>query len=178
MKFIKAKPDGVYMIENFINSYSRGIFVKTFHKDFFKENKLCSSFEESYYSISKKCNWRHAFSITPNDHGKLVYAVRGKLLDVVLDLKKKSKTYLKFIQLELSEENRYYIYIPKGLAHGFKCLEDESMLVYNVSTIYRNKYDSGIRWDSFGMNWKIDEPILSARDKNFSTLQYFNNPFQ
>ena len=107
-------------------------------------------------------------------HNKLVYAAQGSVLDVVLDLRKTSNTYKKFCTVELSEKNGYMLFIPRGCAHGFKSLEDNSLMVYNVSTVYSKEHDSGVRYDSFGMDWGIENPIISLRDKSFITLDEFD----
>ena len=92
-------------------------------------------------------------------------------------VRKKSKTYGKYIPIELSEENKKSVYIPKGFAHGFKSLKDGTKMVYNVSTVYNKESDFGIRYDSFGFDWGINEPIMSDRDKMFIGLEEFNSPF-
>uniref|UniRef100_UPI0035632619 dTDP-4-dehydrorhamnose 3,5-epimerase family protein n=1 Tax=Ilyobacter sp. TaxID=3100343 RepID=UPI0035632619 len=115
MKLIKTELKGVFIIETFHAEDERGSFTKTYNKKFFKENKLCSKFKESYYSVSKKDVIRGMhFQLPPHDHEKLVYVIKGKIIDVILDLRKKSETYGKYISIELSEENRHSIYIPKG----------------------------------------------------------------
>jgi len=172
--------EGVYIINNFNAFDGRGLFVKTFNKNAFKEVDLMINIRESYFSISKKNVIRGMhFQIPPKDHEKLVFVPYGKIIDVVVDLRKKSKTYKKFISIELSAANRKSVFIPKGLAHGFKSIEDNTITFYNVSTEYDSKYDQGIRFDSFGFDWQITDEIMSIRDKEFMTLDSFcnNNPF-
>lgn len=172
--------EGVYIINNFVAHDDRGTFVKTFNKQSFASNDLNFEIRESYFSISQKDVIRGMhFQLPPSDHEKLVYVPLGSILDVVVDLRKKSPTYKKFISVELSAENRKSIYIPKGLAHGFKSLEDNTITVYNVATEYDSKSDQGIRFDSFGFDWQTNKVIMSARDKEFMTLGLFceNNPF-
>lgn len=171
MEIIKTEIDGVYIIKNNRFEDERGLFVKTYHYNVFKENNLCTDFKESYYSVSKKNTIRGMhFQKTPFEHDKLVYVANGKILDVVVDLRKESKTFKKFISVEISRENAYSIYIPKGCAHGFLALEDNTITIYNVSTVYNAGADSGIRYDSFGMDWRVKEPIISERDKSFCSI--------
>lgn len=180
MKLIETKIEGVFIIENFNSIDHRGEFVKTFNLDLFNEHGLCTEFNESYYSISKKDVIRGMhFQLPPYDHEKLVYVVNGEVLDVILDLRKDSKTYGKFVSIVLNQKDYRSIYIPKGCAHGFKTILDNTIMVYNVSTVYTSKVDSGIKFDSFGFNWDINDPIVSNRDKSLSSFIDFTeiNPF-
>ena len=172
--------EGVYIINNFVAQDERGTFVKTFNKKNFEDVGLNFEIRESYFSISKKEVIRGMhFQLPPSDHEKLVYVPIGSIIDVVVDLRKESQTYKKHISVELSAANRKSIFIPKGLAHGFKSMEDNTITVYNVATEYDSKSDKGIHFDSFGFDWQTNAEIMSARDKEFMTLNHFceNNPF-
>jgi dTDP-4-dehydrorhamnose 3,5-epimerase/CDP-3, 6-dideoxy-D-glycero-D-glycero-4-hexulose-5-epimerase len=172
--------EGVYIITNFVAQDERGTFVKTFNKQNFDDTGLNFEIRESYFSISQKDVIRGMhFQLPPSDHEKLVYVPVGSIIDVVVDLRKKSLTYKKFISIELSAANRKSIFIPKGLAHGFRSMEDNTITVYNVATEYDSKSDQGIRFDSFGFDWQTNEAIMSSRDKEFMSLDRFceNNPF-
>ena len=178
MKIERTAIDGVYIINNFNAADDRGLFVKTFNSNSFKENNLDFKIRESYYSISKKNVIRGMhFQLPPYDHEKLVYIPKGSILDVIVDLRKKSKTYKKFISVNLSDENKKSIFIPKGLAHGFKSLENDTITVYNVATEYNPIADMGIKFDSFGFNWETEEPIVSERDSAFDFFNEFKSPF-
>jgi dTDP-4-dehydrorhamnose 3,5-epimerase len=178
MNIEKTAIEGVYIINNFNASDDRGQFVKTFNKNLFANNNLEFSIRESYFSVSKKNVIRGMhFQLPPHDHEKLVFVPKGSIIDVVLDLRKSSKTFKKFISIELSSENRKSIFIPKGLAHGFKSTEDETVTVYNVGTEYDSNSDLGIKYDSFGFDWEIETPIISRRDLQFKSVNKFNSPF-
>jgi len=178
MELIDTKLDGVYIIKNLVFEDQRGTFCKTFNTKMFSKNNLCNSFKESYYSISQKDVIRGMhFQLPPHDHYKLVYVPYGELMDVILDLRKNSDTYGEYINVNLSAENRNSIYIPKGLAHGFKALKNNTITVYNVSTVYNENSDSGVHWDSFGFNWGIKNPIISEKDQNLIKLDKFKSPF-
>jgi dTDP-4-dehydrorhamnose 3,5-epimerase len=158
----KTELAGVYIIDNFVAKDERGTFVKTFNQQEFKDNELEFEIRESYFSISQKDVIRGMhFQLPPHDHQKLVYVAQGSIIDVILDLRVESKTYKKSISVELSEENRKSVYIPKGFAHGFKSLEDNTITVYNVSSEYNSRADSGIWYDSFGFDWQNNEIIMS-----------------
>jgi dTDP-4-dehydrorhamnose 3,5-epimerase len=157
---------------------NRGEFVKTIHKDFFLENKLEWNFTESFYSVSYKNVFRGMhFQYYPNDHEKLVYVVKGKILDVVLDLRFESETYGKYFATELSDKNRKGIYIGKGFAHGFLSLEDNTIVEYHTTTVQSKECEGGVKWDSFGFEIPIENPIISQRDGAFApfdkVIKYF-----
>lgn len=178
MNFEKTEFEGVYIINNFNSIDVRGMFVKTFNKKQFQKNKIYFENKESYYSVSKKDVIRGMhFQLPPHDHEKLVYVPFGEIIDVLIDLRKNSHTYKAHISVKLSSENKKAIFIPKGLAHGFKSLRDNTITVYNVATEYNNKADYGIRYNSFGFNWEIENPIVSERDNSLEILNTFNSPF-
>ncbi len=178
MKIVPTELEGVFVIETDMFVDDRGFFTKTFHKHVFEEHGLESDFEESFYSISKKDVIRGMhFHLPPKDHAKLVYVTRGSVLDVTLDIRKNSPTFGKYITTLLSQDNHTMMYIPPGCAHGFLSLEDATCMVYLQSGVYSREEDTGIRYDSFGMDWKTQNPILSNRDKEFKTFEEFSSPF-
>lgn len=155
----------------------RGKFVKVFHQDFFAQNGFETHFMEEYYSVSRKAVIRGMhFQLPPREHVKLVYCVKGEVLDVVLDLRKESPTYGQYEVVTLSADISNCVYIPKGLAHGF-CAISETVLVYKVSTTYSPDHDAGILWNSFGMAWPVASPIISVRDQSFPAFDVFESPF-
>lgn len=172
--------EGVYIINNFFTNDERGLFVKTFNQSAFNEIDISLEIKESYYSISQKNVIRGMhFQLPPYDHEKLVSVPLGGILDVVVDLRKNSSTYKKHLSVELTAHNKKSLFIPKGLAHGFKSLVNDTMTLYNVSTEYKEDADSGINYDSIGFNWQLKNPIISTRDKTFPDLHSFCccNPF-
>lgn len=168
MNVIITEFNDLYVLE--YNSFkdNRGEFVKTIHKDVFIENKLEWNFAESFYSVSHKNVFRGMhFQYCPNDHEKLVYVVKGAILDVVLDLRSDSKTYGKFFTIELSEYDRIGLYIGKGLAHGFLSLEENTIVEYHTTTVQSKECEGGVKWDSFGYEMPIKNSIISQRDDAF-----------
>ncbi len=175
MKLIKTELEGVFIIENFYASDDRGSFTKTYHNEFFAQNGLCSDFNESYFSISKKNVIRGMhFQLPPHDHEKLIYIAKGEVIDVILDLRKTSNTFGNSISIVLNDRNHRSVYIPKGLAHGFKSMVDNTIMIYNVSTVYNIEADFGVHFDSFNFNWELLEPIISERDRSLITFEEFN----
>ncbi len=117
------------------------------------------------------------FQLPPAAHAKLVYCIVGKVLDVVLDLRKDSATFGRSYAHELNGTNREMLFISAGFAHGFLALEDQATMVYQTSTVHSPAQDAGIAWNSFGFDWPVKNPILSERDKNVPALGAFLSPF-
>ncbi|MBC8156279.1 MAG: dTDP-4-dehydrorhamnose 3,5-epimerase family protein, partial [Bacteroidetes bacterium] len=101
---------------------------------------------------------------------------QGQILDVIVDLRRQSPAYRQYVTLELNELGDS-VYIPKGCAHGFLSRTTTATVVYTVSTVYNQAADAGIRWDSFGFDWGVGQPIVSARDAGFGGLIDFDSPF-
>jgi len=156
----------------------RGSFIKVFNKEFFAENGLETYFKESYYSISAKNVIRGMhFQTHPAEHTKIVYVNQGSILDVILDLRKNSPSFGQYYKIKINTNNPLLVYIPVGCAHGFLSLEDNTMVTYLQSSCYNNISDKGIKYDSFGLDWGIDKPILSERDLQFPVLSKTNFNF-
>jgi dTDP-4-dehydrorhamnose 3,5-epimerase len=117
------------------------------------------------------------FQWPPNDHAKLVYCTHGEVLDVIVDLRTNSATYGHHETFSLNDQNRDMLYIPRGMAHGFCAMTDGATLVYLTTSVYNKDNDTGIRFDSFGFNWPVANPIYSERDSNFVTLDDLESPF-
>jgi len=110
------------------------------------------------------------FQIPPEEHAKMVYCISGKILDVCLDLRKASPSYGKYVSWTFCGNDDNCIYIPKGIAHGFTSLEDNTIVHYAQTSCYSEQHDRGVRYDSFGFAWNIRKPIFSNRDKAFPSL--------
>jgi dTDP-4-dehydrorhamnose 3,5-epimerase len=169
---------GCFELQPKVFEDERGRFVKVFHTQAFKEHGLETNFVEEYYSVSNINVVRGMhFHLPPKDHVKVVYCVQGAVLDVVTDLRVGSPTYGRSTVIELSSVKANSIYIPKGMAHGFCSLCDNSVMVYKVSSVYSPEQDAGILWNSVGVEWPTTQAILSARDQNFTPFEKFVSPF-
>ncbi|MFA6587796.1 MAG: dTDP-4-dehydrorhamnose 3,5-epimerase [Patescibacteria group bacterium] len=178
MKIIQTQLNEVYIIEADAFPDDRGIFVKIYNQEIFNEHKLNFQPKETYYSFSKKNVIRGMhFQTPPADHTKLVYVTQGKILDVILDIRVGSPNYGKYITIELSAENHKAIYIPSGFAHGFLSLQENSCVIYSQTAVYSPENDNGININSFGMQWGIENPIVSKRDQNFQNFKDFKSSF-
>lgn len=178
MKVVDQILPGVLLLEPFQYADSRGSFVKTFHKAQFAQLGIDFNPVEEFYSRSHAGVVRGMhFQIPPHDHAKLVYCTSGRVVDVLLDLRKASGCYGDSVSVELSVTNRLQLFIPSGIAHGFLSLEDDTIMIYKTSTVHAPAHDAGIRWSSFGYRWPVDAPIVSARDSALTELNDFKSPF-
>ena len=169
---------GCFEIQPRVMHDVRGRFVKVFHTDAFAKLGLETNFVEEYYSYSIQGVVRGMhFQVPPADHVKMVYCACGRVTDVVLDLRVGSPTYCKHATFELSASKANCIYIPKGVAHGFCTLSEDSLLVYRASTVHSIGNDSGILWNSFNFAWPADAPVMSVRDRSLPSLANFKSPF-
>jgi dTDP-4-dehydrorhamnose 3,5-epimerase/CDP-3, 6-dideoxy-D-glycero-D-glycero-4-hexulose-5-epimerase len=154
----------------------RGILQKIYSEDlckkFFNFN-LC----DQYFSFSKKNVIRGIhFQLSKNVQSKIITCIKGEVLDVIIDLRKKSKTFKKFKTYILSEKNRNHLYVQEGFGHGFLAMKD-SVMIYNTSSNFNKRTDSGILYNSIGFDWPVNKPIISDRDLKFKKLEKFKNFF-
>ena len=117
------------------------------------------------------------FQTPPHQHSKIVFCPQGAILDVIIDLRRNSPTYGRYYAYELSAENHRAYYIPEGFAHGFKSLTDDAITYYLVSSEHSQANDTGILYNSFGFDWQLENPVISARDLSFITIEDFDSPF-
>ena len=169
---IKTKFDDLILVKNKKFSDSRGYF-----QELLIEKNIKIKFPFQVMSFSKKNVIRGLHIQTKNTQGKFITVVKGKIFDVAVDLRKKSKTYGKYFSKILSEKNSLSIYIPPGFAHGFCALDKENFVVYNC-TQYRNaRSEIGIKYNDKDLNikWPIKKTILSVKDKeNYSLKEFYN----
>ena len=157
---------------------NRGSFQKLFNRDLFAECGLATDFCEFYYSVNHKGVVRGMhFQTPPTDHVKLVYVSRGRILDAVVDIRNNSATYGQTFVREMDAKKGEYLYIPKGLAHGFVSLEEDTIVNYAQTSCYDREHDCGIDSMSVGIDGGVSEPIRSGRDLTFPRLKDFNSPF-
>ena len=162
MKIIKTKIKGLVLLSTNIYKDRRGFF-----KEVEKEKILKKKFVFDCFSYSKKNTLRGLHLQTKNSQAKIVTVVQGKILDVVVDLRKKSKTYGNYFSIRISHDSNFSIYIPENFAHGFLCLSKECAVYYKC-TKYRDKNsETTIKWNDNKLNikWPIRRPILSEKDK-------------
>ena len=169
---------GLYELQPDLKSDERGNFFKTFHQDAFEAYGLPTHWAEDYFSTSNKNVIRGMhFQTPPMHHHKIVTCLSGSVLDVVVDIRKDSYSFKKVYSTELNSKKKMALIIPKGCAHGFLSLEDQSLMFYKVSTVYCPEHDKGILWDSIGFDWPESNPKFSKRDGEHPHLDNFESPF-
>lgn len=176
--FIKQDIDDVILVKPKIYGDNRGFFAETYKKSEFFANGIKDDFVQDNHSKSSAHVLRGLhYQAKPHGQAKLVRCVKGRIYDVAVDLRVNSKTFAKYVKVELSEENKQMLYIPNGFAHGFVVLSDEAELIYKTSSEYAPQADRGILWndETINIDWGIDfEPILSEKDKNQPKLSDIN----
>jgi dTDP-4-dehydrorhamnose 3,5-epimerase len=169
---------GLVVLRPRISEDARGVFVKTFHADFFREAGIAFETREEFFTVSAKGVLRGMhFQLPPAANAKLVYCLTGCVLDVVLDMRRKSPTFGRSFNCKLDALQREVLFIPAGFAHGFLSLEDASLMMYKTDVVYAPTCDTGIAWNSFGFDWPVTNPVLSERDRRFPAWPEFASPF-
>lgn len=174
MKIIETYFDEVKVLAPNVFSDNRGFFQESYTR--FKFEKLgigCEFVQDNHSYSSKKWTIRGLhFQSSPKSQAKLVRVIQGAMLDVVVDIRKDSPTFKKYVTVELSAENFKQIYIPKGFAHGFCTLTDDCHVCYKVDDYYSHENNSGIIWNDsdLGIVWPCKEPILSPQDTKWPCL--------
>jgi len=172
-EFKKMSIPDVVLIKPKVFEDERGFFMETYKKEDFEKAGIKGEFIQENHSKSKHNVLRGLhFQKEPYAQAKIVRCIKGKILDVAVDLRKNSPTFKKYVSVELSEENKFMLFIPKGFAHGFLVLSKEAEVVYKVDNIYAPDRESGLIWNdpSITIKWPIGDPILSEKDKRWSTL--------
>lgn len=179
IEIVPAGIAGVHVLRPTVQRDARGIFVKIVHEDIFAAHGLPARFAEQYYSVSTSNVLRGLhFQTPPHDHYKLVTCLEGDVFDVVVDLRQGSETFGRHEGFALEGARGDSVFIPAGCAHGFYVRSDSATVLYNVSTVYAPSHDTGIRWDSVGIAWPCDAPIVSERDAAFMLFADFKTPFE
>ncbi len=178
MEIIETPFKGLLLLRTPVFEDARGCFQKLFNADFFRENALACDFKELYYSVNGKNVLRGMhFQEPPYDLTKVVYVSVGRILDVVVDLRKDSETCGKCFSIELDDRKGEFLYIPSGFAHGFLSLEDGTVVNYAQTACYSREHDCGIDALSIPFDWGVDAPVRSGRDLTFESLDRYSSPF-
>ena len=182
MEVIKTAIDGVVIIEPKVFKDQRGYFFESFSQREFEAKVREINFVQDNESMSSYGVMRGLhFQRLPYTQSKLVRCVKGKVLDVAVDIRKGSPTYGQHVAVELSEDNHRQFFVPRGFAHGFAVLSDTAVFQYKCDNFYAPQADGGIsiKDESLGIDWKIptDMAILSEKDTLHSCLKDFDSPF-
>lgn len=175
MIFTQTSIEGVFVIEVERITDNRGFFGRLWCKEEMQSRGLDCNISQSNISYSlKKGTLRGLhFQKSPFQETKIVRCTKGAVYDVVVDLRPNSRTFLNWFGIELTEENRKMIYVPKNFAHGFLTLIDHSEVYYMVSEFYKPDFESGLRWNDPTLNikWPIDVVEVSDRDKQHALIK-------
>ncbi|MCL4179688.1 MAG: dTDP-4-dehydrorhamnose 3,5-epimerase [Verrucomicrobia bacterium] len=171
MRFTETAVTGVWLVELDLVSDDRGWFARTWCAREFEQRGLNSRLVQCNASFNARRGTLRGmhWQIPPHAETKLVRCVRGRIYDVVMDIRRDSPTYCQWCAFELAEGSGQLLYIPEGVAHGFLSLTDETEVLYQMSEVYAPDLARGIRWDdpAFGIAWPLLNPILSERDRSY-----------
>ena len=173
--FVETKLSGAYIIEIEKIEDERGFFARTFDKNEFLERGLNADFIQSSVSHNNKKGTIRGmhYQSKPYEEVKIVRCTKGKIFDVIIDLRSDSKNFKKWCSFELTEHNYKMLYIPKGFAHGFQTLEDNTEITYQISEIYHPKSSKGIKWNDrvFDIQWPLEISCMSKRDLDYTPFE-------
>lgn len=174
---IKKEIEGVFVVEPTVFEDERGYFMETYNENDFKAEGIDLNFVQDNQSKSSKGVLRGLHFQYTQPQGKLVRVIKGEVFDVVVDLRKDSETYGKWVGEILSEDNKKQLFIPKGFAHGFLVLSDEAEFVYKCTDFYNPGDEGGIQWNDpeISIEWplgdlKEEDLILSEKDKLWKSM--------
>jgi dTDP-4-dehydrorhamnose 3,5-epimerase len=171
MRFIETKLKGAFVIEPELLEDKRGFFSRIWSEKEFAEHGLESRLVQCNASFNlKKGTLRGMhYQLAPYAQAKLVCCIRGSIYDVIIDLRRDSPTFRKWVAVDLSASNRLMLYVPKGLAHGFQTLEDNTEVFYQMTEVYAPESASGVRWNdpAFSITWPADTRTIIDRDQNY-----------
>lgn len=168
MKFTETKLPGAFLLEVELRTDDRGAFGQTFSAAEFAAHGLDQHVVQCSLSFNKRkgtlrgMHWQTG----PHAQAKLVRCTHGAIFDVIIDLRRSSKTFQQHLAMELTAANRRMLFVPEGFAHGFQTLEDNTEAYYQFNKAYQPGTEGGARWNdpTFGISWPLANPILNMRD--------------
>jgi len=180
MQVQKTGFEGLLILQPKIFKDDRGAFQESWNATTFKQLGLPITFVQDNQSVSHNNVLRGLhFQHPPHAQGKLVRVTRGRALDVVVDLRKDSKTFKKHYKIELSDEKANMLWIPAGFAHGFVALENDTVFQYKCDALYNPQTEDCLLWNdlSLGIDWEVENPIISDKDQEGKIFTALKNPF-
>lgn len=175
MSFINTDLLNVFLLEPKVYKDNRGFFMESYNAKWFKEQGFLYNFIQDNHSLSVESGTVRGlhYQLEPYAQTKLVRVIRGAIYDVIVDIRKGSPTYGKWQGFILSEDNKRQLLVPKGFAHGYCTLVNNTEVEYKVDNYYSPEHDRGIYWNDpdLGITWPTSNPILSDKDKNHPQLK-------
>lgn len=180
MEVLTTPIQGLLIIKPRIFNDDRGYFYESYSKTLYSKAGIDVSFMQDNQSWSKLNTLRGLhFQTSPYEQGKLVRVIKGKVLDVAVDIRKESPTYGQHFSIELSGDNHTQFWIPPGFAHGFRALEEGTIFCYKCTNAYDKGSEGGIRWDDkdLNINWGNEQALVSSKDEELPLFSSFSSPF-
>jgi len=173
MKVEQTKLSGVLLVTPKVFGDDRGFFMETYNQEKAQKLGLPTSFVQDNHSKSSKGVLRGLHYQTPQWQGKLVRVVQGEVFDVAVDIRHDSSTFGEWVGAYLNDENKQQLYVPEGFAHGFVVTSDTAEVIYKCTSIYAPEQEGNILWNDpeIGIEWPIEMPLLSEKDKNAMYLK-------
>lgn len=174
MKFTEQKIKGVWVIEPQVFNDERGYFMESYKQDEFEKYVGKTNFIQDNESKSTRGVLRGLHYQTGDfAQAKLVRALKGSVLDVAVDIRKSSPTFGQYVAVELTDENKKQLFVPRGFAHGFMVMSDEAIFTYKVDNVYAPKHEASIIWNdpTIGVSWGIEEEFLLLSPKDIAGKQ-------
>ena len=177
MKFIQTEIPDVILIKPSVIEDHRGFFMESYHIEKFNIGGIKSVFVQDNHTKSVQNTLRGLHFQVQYPQAKLLRCLKGKVFDVAVDIRQDSPYFGKWVGEELSEENRYQMYIPEGFAHGYYVMSETAEIAYKCSEIYHPQDEQGIRWNDpeIAINWPSQNPILSDKDAGLPLLTHYIN---
>ena len=178
--FKRLEIPAVILVEPTVFEDERGFFMETYHRRDFEKAGISEDFVQDNHSRSQKGVLRGLhFQKDPMAQGKLVRCVRGAIFDVAVDLRKGSPTWGKWVSMVLTELNRLLLWIPKGFAHGYVALQDNTEVLYKTDNLYSRSHERGIIWNDsqLGIKWPIANPMVSKKDSQYPSFKDADHAF-
>lgn len=172
--------EGLLIIQPQIFEDPRGYFYESYNKQKFSEAGIDFEFIQDNQSLSQKGIIRGLhFQAPPFEQGKLVRVIQGAVNDIVVDIRKNSKTFGQHFLINLTAENRTMFFIPPGFAHGFETLEDDTIFLYKCTNVYNKESEGGLLWNDpfLNISWQNNDPLISDKDKILPTFENLISPF-
>jgi len=170
LKFLETDLPGVLIVEPDVFRDPRGFFLETFHAARYREGGIPYDFVQDNHSRSVRGTLRGLHAQRRRPQGKLVRAAQGEIFDVAVDIRPGSATFGKWVGARLSGESFRQMFVPPGFAHGFCVLSATAEVEYKCTDFYDRADEIGARWDSVGIEWPIQDPLLSPKDAALPTL--------
>ena len=175
MRFTQTSIAGAWLVEPEPRGDERGSFARLWCRDEFGKHGLRADFVQCNASSSRHRGTLRGlhYQIAPHEEVKLISCIRGRVFDVIVDLRPQSRTFLKWFGVELSPATKTMAYVPEGCAHGYLTLEDDSEVTYPVTTFYTPGAERGLRWDdpAIAIEWPIAPVVISEKDRNWPDWQ-------